>query len=135
MRRKDTWRYTLRVDDVLVGTARASEGMDIAVENLKVRPGGMAPEESAGGVKTREDGTLRFWNTEAIYELTPWLERRAGNAIVGVMAQPLDAEGFPKGDARSYTGTLGAVKAPGYDADSTEAAELEVEVSLNEAAT
>lgn len=135
MRRKDTWSYQLTVAGTLVGTARASEGMDIETDSLKVRPGGMAPEEAAGGVKSRNDGTLRFWYTERIHEITPWLERVAGNAVCTVAAQPLDGEGRPKGRVRTFIGVLGNVKPPEYDADSNDPAELEVDVSLNEEAT
>jgi hypothetical protein len=140
MKRKDTWLVNLSVAGVGdVGVARKADGFDIESEEVKVRPGGMAPEVSLGGKRSRNAATLTFWNNEQREAQTPALERAAGagdgaGACV-ITRQPLDGDGNPNGKVRTYTGTLRNVKPVEYDEDSNDPAELEVEITLNESAT
>lgn len=114
--------------DVLEGGAQE-------VEVVMVLPGGMEPQVALGGIPKRSVLTVKkLWSESMINEFQ-LLDSVAGNAFTTVTYTVLGVNHKPAFPAYTYTGVLGTVTRPNYDAMKSEAAYLEISVGLNGSAT
>lgn len=128
--RKDQYDVKLIVDGVNLGTFDTLTGGEVDSDELKYKPGGMAPSISLGG--STSIGALvlgRNYRLQRDHLRVHWLLARVGKATAVIVKQPLDADGNAFGKALNYRGTLKRVLAPEVDSTSTDAAILEVEVT------
>ncbi len=108
------------------------EGGDQTVEGMTVLPGGMQPQVALGGIPKRSPITVkRLWSEPTIIAYKA-LDAVAGNAAVTITYTVLSTnrEEIP-GFVRTYTGVLGTVTRPNYDAMKSEAAYLTIVAELN----
>ena len=133
--REDMAQVSVVIDDLDLGIAAARTGGAGTVDDSKTRLGGMGGEVSLGGPQTRENATIRYHNDLDGVVATNYkrLESRRGRGRCVVTTQPLDTDGNPKGDRFTYTGTLVQVTMADYDAQSNDAAFIELEISLDSA--
>lgn len=102
------------------------------VDETKTRLGGMGPLVSLGGPQTTENVVLRKTvDYDGIWNDISWLYARRGKAIANVTEQPLDKNGNAHGKRVTWTGTLKQVTLPDYDANSNDAAMIELEISTD----
>ncbi len=134
--RSDMADIQVFVDGVQYGDSWAeAEGGNLAAENAKVRPGGMGPEQSAGGWVSRDDLTVRIPFSDLVAVWHPTFEASLGNADVTVALHWLGRNKKPTGLSITRKGTSQAANLPTSSASSTEVAMYELVVSCNEAAT
>jgi hypothetical protein len=130
--REDMAAVSVVIDGVDLGVAAARTGGAGTTDDSKTRLGGMGGEVSLGGAQTRENITVRFhWDLDTVAQRYKWLESVRGRGRGVVVTQPLDPDGNPYGDRFTYTGTVVQVTPPDYDAQSNDAAFLEVEISAD----
>jgi hypothetical protein len=114
-----------------LGSWDVFEGGDNTVDDLTVLPGGMAPQVALGGIPKRSPVTVkRLWSS-ALIPIFKALDAQAGQAAVTVGYTVLSTSKEPAYPAVSYTGILGTVTRPNYDAMKSEAAYLQISVALN----
>lgn len=107
------------------------EGADNAVDVITLLPGGMAPQVAKGGIPKRSNGTVkRLWSESLILQYKA-LDAVAGNANITVTYTVLNTNKTPAFAPITYTGVIGTVSRPNYDATKSEAAYLTVEFGLN----
>lgn len=131
--RKDQYRITVTVDGRTLPAPHAWDtltGGEIDSEELKYKPGAMAPEISLGGTVTVGQVVVgRIYDLDRDHVNIHWLIGRVGKGHVVVKKQPLDIDGNAFGRALVYQGKLKRVLPPEVDSTSTDAAILEVEVT------
>ena len=106
------------------------EGGENTVEGITVLPGGMAPQKALGGIPKRSPLTIKRLWSEALILQYKALDAVAGQAIVNVSYTVLKTNKTPAYSPISYTGVLGTVSRPNYDAMKSEAAYLQIMVDL-----
>jgi hypothetical protein len=106
------------------------EGGENTVEGLAVLPGGMAPQRALGGIPKRSPVTVKRLWSEALITQYKLLDSVAGQASVKISYTVLGTNRTPAFVPISYTGTLGTVSRPNYDAMKAEAAYLTIMVEL-----
>ena len=109
------------------------EGGENTVEGITLLPGGMAPQVAKGGIPKRSPITVKRLWSESLILVYKELDEVAGNAEVKVTYTVLGtnkvaAAGLPQ---FTYTGVLGTVSRPNYDAMKSEAAYLSIMCDLN----
>lgn len=120
---------TLKVGDVDCGVYDKMTGGDTTVASAKHRAGGMGPEKSYRTLPSYSDIALtRVMERERDWELMRWLQDHAGSLRAQVTKQPLDDDGNAWGIPSTYSGRLGAIKAPQSDSGSASVATYEVDV-------
>lgn len=130
--RREQFRVTVTVDSTDLGTFDAMSGGDATSEETKYREGGMAPEVSLGGSQSIDNVTVtRLYKPDRDHALYPWLVSRRGKGAAVVSRQPLDDDGNAFGSPTVYRGKLLRVSSPEHDANSSEAATFELEISTN----
>lgn len=107
------------------------EGGDNTVEGLTLLPGGMAPQVAKGGIPKRSPLTIKRLWSEALILQYKALDAVAGNAEVKAAYTVLNTNKTPAFSPISYTGVLGTVSRPNYDAMKSEAAYLTIMVDMN----
>lgn len=109
------------------------EGGDAESNDTKVWPGGMQPQVSLGGPRTRTDATIKTPYSPALHALLVPLENVAGNAAMSVSYTPLDASGNPAANSPTVTlhGILKTVTRPNYEASAQAAAMLSLVMSCH----
>lgn len=131
--RTDQERVTIRVDDLDLGVFQTFAGGGVAADDTKNRPGGMGPEESLGGPKSRDAFTVsRLYKLERDHSLIKPLDEKAGFGRVVAVRQKLNKDRSPFGDPITYTGTLIKVTPPDHDSNASDRAEFTLEVSADE---
>lgn len=120
---------TLTVDGVNLGTFTKKSGESSEVEVTQVWPGGGAQRVSVYGQKTVSDVTLARPYDDFIADRRKWLVSKQGKASCVVSTQRLDAERFPVGAPDVVTGLLSTINFPDAEAGSSDAREIEIEIS------
>lgn len=112
---------------------KETEGGNLEVTDTKVRAGAMGPEQSAGGLPTRGDLTVRTNMTDITAGWVAPLEAVAGSARVVVGITWLNPDGSAMGPKTTRRGTLKTVTVPNMGANS-DMAMFEIVVSCDQLA-
>lgn len=136
MSRQDQYNVTVSIDGKDQGTWDKMSGGEIDSEELKYKPGAMAPQVSLGGSVSVSNITVsRLYDLARDHSGTAgssgaaFLKSRVGKAEVTVTKQPLDINGATFGAPIVYTGKLKQVKFPDADSEGNNAAMVELEIS------
>jgi hypothetical protein len=124
-------RVTAQVGGINIGVCAFKGGGQTEAEETKYRPGSMEPQQSLGGPIAVENVTVRKLFDPQLRSLFHTLHAMCGKASMTITSQPLDADGNPEGRAQVYRGILTRVTPPDSDANATDAAELELEMSTH----
>jgi len=131
MSRENQALVTVTVDGVSLGTFEEREGGDTDSNETTYPLGGMGPTISLGGTQSVDNVTVRVLYTDAIRARRKWLRGRAGKGSIVVTEQPLNTDGVADGEPDVWRGTLKRVKTPNRAADSNNAAQLELEMTVS----
>lgn len=132
MSREDQYNVTVMIAGTNMGTFDTMSGGEIDSEELKYRPGGMAPQVSLGGSKSIGNVTVgRLYDLARDHAKVAFLEGAVGKAAATVTKQPLDADGNAYGKPIVYTGKLKAMTLPDHNSESSDAAMVELEISVS----
>ncbi len=130
MSRKDQYDTMVSIDGTNLGTFDTLTGGEVDSDDLKYKPGGMAPEISLGGVATVGQVVIgRLYDLTRDHGIIHWLLSRVGKGSVVVNKQPLDVDGNAFGRPLVYTGVLKRVTPPEVDSTAVDAATIEIEVT------
>lgn len=131
--RQDTFRVTLNVDGENFGVWDKKTGGDVDSNELKYRPGGMAPIQSMGGTTVPANVVLqRDYDRVDDHDRINTLLSKVGKVRATVHQQPLDFNGNAYGKAVIWHGTFKRVLVPDVDSEGNAASLIEVEVSVDE---
>jgi hypothetical protein len=135
--RKDQWLVTVNIGGRDFGTFDGSTGGKLLATSAKWREGGMGPSTSHGGPPDREDMTCtRRYDFDRDHPNMGFFESQVGRRDnASIKRQPLDTDGNPYGQPRTYTGTLTGVDSPEIDSNGAEIDVLTLEFELNEVAS
>jgi hypothetical protein len=130
--RKDQWNVTVRVAGRNLGTFDVKTGGETDTDELTYKPGGMAPQVSLGGIpKIGQLIVHRMYTLERDQAVGHWLLTQVGRGHTVVQQQPLDPDKNAYGKPFTYDGVLKRVTLPEVDSNATEAALIELEVTIN----
>lgn len=129
--RKDQHRVTVVVDGRKLGVWDVLTGGETDSDELKYRPGGMAPQISLGGTVTVGQVIVsRLYKLDRDHSLIHWLLGRVGKGNAIVNKAVLDPDGNAYGKPLVTTGTLKRVTPPEVDSNATgDAATIEIEIT------
>lgn len=137
--RQDTFLVNVKVQNVTRGTTLIDLGVwdkrsggAVDSEELRYKPGGMAPSVSLGGSKNVENVVVsRLYRLVRDHqELSSWLIAGVGRAQMQVSQLPLDIEGRAFGRPIIWKGTLKRCSVPEHDSESSDAAMIELEMTV-----
>lgn len=130
--RSDTHRVTASLNGENMGVFDKKTGGGLDSNMLTYKPGGMGPQISLGGSTQTDNVVLsRLYRLQRDHaRAQKWLNQ-VGKGQVVVTDQPLDVDGNPFGKPIVYKGTLKRVLLPEVDSESSNAAMLEIEVSID----
>lgn len=132
MSREDNFSVTVKIGSTDWGVWDKLSGGAIDSEELKYKPGAMAPAVSLGGSVNVENITVsRLFSRDVVQQKRKELYRAVGSALVTVTKQPLDGDRNPYGSPDVYTGILKTVTPPDADSESNDAALIAIEISSN----
>lgn len=115
-----------------LGTFATRTGGKADSEETKHKPGGMLPEQAWGGAPTTDNVVLtRQFVRERDAALRAGLLAARGKARVKISDQLLDPDGNGFAAPTVWTGILKSFDMPDADANSNDAAMLELEVSTD----
>jgi hypothetical protein len=128
--RQDQFAITASVDGRDLGVFETFSGGEIDSEETTYKLGAMGPRVSLGGSVNVGNVTIGklsdlVWSQSIIH----WLIGRAGKGTLTIKKQPLDVDGNAFGRPLTYTGKLKQVTPPEADANSSDAAVLELELT------
>jgi hypothetical protein len=130
--RADTWRITVGVNGVHTGVWDVKEGGAVDSNEVTYKPGGMADPISLGGTRNVENVTLRRnYRLGRDHQVSQRWINWVGKGSVVITQQPLDHDGNAWGQPIVYNGTLKRVLFPNHDSQSSDAALIEIEVTVN----
>jgi hypothetical protein len=137
--RQDTWQITLSVEHpqnpgsmINYGVWDKKSGGEVDSEEKVYHPGGMVPPISLGGRKTPGNVTLsRNYRLGRDHDNVQQLFDAVGGSRVVVAQQPLDKQGNVYGRPIVYNGTLKRVTPPEHDSEGSDAAMIEVEITID----
>jgi hypothetical protein len=116
----------LGVFDTFTGGAKKGE-------QIKHRPGGMAPQEAVGGLSSRDDFTTsRRYRLDRDHPIRKKLDALVNIGEVTAVRQKLNPDKTPNGDPETYTGILSGFVMPDHDSDEAAKAMFVLEVSADE---
>jgi hypothetical protein len=127
--RKDQHKVSIQIDGVKLGVFDIMTGGETDSDELKYKPGGMAPEISLGGTVTVGQVVASKIYLEADHNRIHWLLGRVGKGKAVVDKAILDIDGNKYGRSLVTRGVLKRVTPPEVDSTSTEAAMLELEIT------
>lgn len=131
MSRTDQYSVSLVIDGVNLGIWDKLDGGATDSDELKYSPGAMQPQVSLGGKRTSDNIVIsRLYDQLRDHPRTPWLRGRCGRGQVVAIKQPLDVDGNVVGTPEVYYGTLKRCLPPSHDSQSTDAALIELEVTV-----
>jgi len=126
------YQVTVTIDGVDYGVWDTFSGGEVASEEVKYRPGGMAAQVSLGGSTTVENITVsRLYVLERDHVIVHQLMSRVGRADVTINKQPLDVNGAAFARPPVENGKLQRVMPPEHDSDSDDPAMIELEIGTN----
>ncbi len=111
--------------DVLEGAEGTVEG------NLVVHPGGQLPQRALGGIAARGPATIKKLWSASWLAVFKELEALRGAAQIAITYTVKATAFSPVVFSEVYTGVLGEVSRPNYDASKTEPAYLTVHADLD----
>jgi len=130
--REDTWLVTVAVGDRALGVFDQFSGGEVDSEEALYSPGGMAAEISLGGRRTIGNVTVsRYCDRALDWPAIKWLVAQVGVARCSIGYTPLTPSGDRGGDPLTYSGTLKTVKPPEHDSTGNDAAQLELEFTVD----
>jgi len=130
MSREDQFSVSVVVDGRSLGIFDRKEGGEVDSEELKYRPGGMAPQQSLGGFQNVGNVTVsRLFDLSRDLPNVPFLSHRAGKSDMTIVVQHLDLDGNPFGKPYTYAGTFKQYTLPDHNSDSSDAAMVSLEMS------
>jgi hypothetical protein len=129
--RKDQHRVTVIVDGKNLGVFDVLTGGETDSDELKYKPGGMAPLISLGGVVTVGQLIVsRLYRLQRDHLQVHWLLGRVGKGNVVVNKAVLDPDGNAFGKPLVTKGVLKRVTPPEVDSNATgDAAVIELEIT------
>jgi hypothetical protein len=129
--RKDQHRVTVVVDGRKLGVWDILTGGETDSDELKYRPGGMAPQISLGGTVTVGQLIVsRLYKLDRDHAQIHWLLGRVGKGNAVVNKAVLDPDGNAYGKPLVTKGTLKRVTPPEVDSNATgDAAIIEMEIT------
>jgi hypothetical protein len=107
------------------------EGAENTVEGITVLPGGMAPQRALGGIPKRGPATVKKLWSESLIVLFKQLDGLAGQGLITITYTVLNANRTATAFTETYTGVMGTVSRPNYDAKTSEPAYLTVMADLD----
>jgi len=120
--REDQYSVTVAVNGEDFGVWDKFSGGEVDSDELKYKPGGMAPHVSLGGSQTVNNLTVsRLYDLSRDHQQVHKLLGLAGKATVVVTKQPLDVDGNAFGRPIVYSGKLKQVTPPDHDSESNDA--------------
>lgn len=130
--RSDTYRVTVDVDGQPSGVWDKMSGGEADSEETKFKPGGLAPEVSLGGSSMVGNVTVsRLYDLNTVHNsLVRTLMAGVGKLPIVVTKQPINALGVAVGNPLVYRGMLKSCTPPDHDSESSDAALIEIEVSV-----
>lgn len=111
--------------DVLEGAEGTVEG------SLVVHPGGQEPQRALGGIAARGPATIKKLWSASWLTVFKELETLRGSGLIAITYAVKLTASSPAVFSETYTGVLGEVSRPNYDASKTEAAYLTVHADLD----
>lgn len=130
MSRQDQWAVGLTIDGADYGIWAKLSGGEIDSEELKFKPGAMAPAVSLGGsVEVGNITVSRLYQLNRDHDSIHQLIARVGKGNVTVSRQPLDTDGNAYGSPIVYTAKIKTVTLPEIDSESSDAALIEMELT------
>lgn len=108
-------------------------GGEVDSDMVAFKPGNMAPQVSLGGTKTAGNVTLSrlFYNRPFTSTHLSKLLAAVGKGSVTISDQPLDRDGNVFGSPIVWNGILKRVTPPEHDSESSAAALIEIEVTID----
>lgn len=88
-------------------------------------------EQNLGGVRTREDMTVKRLYGRHANEVYSQLDRWCGSALIEASRAATDDRGVIVGEVLRYTGMLGGAKLPDQEKGSNDAGEIELTLQLD----
>lgn len=131
MQRQDTYSVRVVVDGRDLGIWDKQNSPETDSEETTYKPGGLGDQIALGGSQTRSNITVSKLYGEDVHSIYHWLDARAGRASGTVMRQPLDADGNAWGRPIVWNVRLKRVAPPEVDSESSSAALLELEFTVN----
>lgn len=130
MSRQDQYAVTASLDGRDLGIFETFTGGEIDSSETTFKLGAMGPRVSLGG--SVEPGNVTIGTLFDLSRWQPvihWIVSRVGKGTLTVKKQPLDVDGNAFGDPLTYTGKLKQCNPPEVDANSGDAAMLELEMT------
>jgi len=128
--RQDQFAVTASLDGRDLGVFETFSGGEIDSEETTYKTGAMGPRVSLGGSVNVGNVTIgRLFDIVREQPIIHWMIGRAGKGTLTIKKQPLDVDGNAYGDPLTYTGKLKQVNPPEVDANSSDAAILELELT------
>lgn len=139
--RQDTFRVSVLLEDVTnpnrpmmpLGTWDKKSGGEVDSEEYRYYPGGMEDQVSLGGRKNVGNVTVsRLYRLVRDHDLLMQkMISGVGKAQVTISQQPLDINGNSWGRPLVYKGTLKRVLPPEHDSEGSDAALVEMEITVD----
>ena len=107
-----------------------AEGGDLQPEMQTYNPGAMQDAVAAGGLRKRADMTVRRVWGNVMASAFKTLDDASGNGTMQITFVPKNPDGT-SGSKITYTGMVGKVTRPNYDAATSTLVYLEVAMSCN----
>jgi hypothetical protein len=125
------WAITTIIDGRNLGTFEVKTGGESDSEETTYLLGAMGERISLGGSKTPGNVVVnRIYDLARDHTMTQWLEDRVGGSTMEVQQQPLDRAKRPWGTPIIYKGSFKRWQPPEVDAQSSDAALLELEMTV-----
>jgi hypothetical protein len=131
--RQDTWIITMHLNGQPFGIWDKKTGGEIDSDDNKYYPGGMQPPLVIGGRRTTGNVTLQriYDRIDDHGKINTLLAAAGRGGKVDIGQRPLDQDGNGSYKAITYTGILKRVQVPEVDSESSTAAMVEIEVSID----
>lgn len=129
--REQNSRLTVIIDGVNLGVWDQKTGGDTDSNSTQYFKGGMGPRISLGGAQQVNNLVLNRLEDTDIVPNVKWLRSRAGKGNGTMTEQRLDDDGAAWGDPDVYDCKLKRVKPSDRNANSNNAAILEIELEVN----
>lgn len=130
--RQDTWVIRAVLNGTPLGIWDKKTGGEIDSEDTKYYPGGMLPPIMLTGRRTTGNVTLqRLYDRIDDHDKINTLLTAAGRGDMSITQRPMDPDGHEYGKSITYTGKLKRVQVPEVDSESSTAAMVEIEVTID----
>ncbi len=126
--RQDQRRVTASLDGVYLGAWESRTGGDTDSNSVTWFQAAMGDQISLGGNRMVANVIVACLVTTEIKNRQKWIRSRVGKGFVTVVDQPVDDEGFPDGDADTWTGRLKRAKIGDSNRNTNAAQEFEMEI-------